>query len=61
MNRVFTDGLGDLGWILGWVVPKTQKMLLDAILLNTQHYKVRIQGKVDQSREWSSIFSYTLV
>ena len=29
-------------------------MVLDATLLNTQHYKVRIKGKVEQSREWSS-------
>ena len=29
-------------------------MVLDAALLNTQHYKVRIKGKVEQSREWSS-------
>ena len=26
-------------------------MVLDASLLNTQHYKVRIKGKVKQSRE----------
>ena len=26
-------------------------MVLDATLLNTQHYKVRIKGKVEQSRE----------
>ena len=30
---------------------KTQKMVLDASLLNTQHYKVRIKGKVEPSRE----------
>ena len=36
------------------VIPKTQKMVLDAALLNTQHYKVRIKGKLEQSREWSS-------
>ena len=36
-------------------------MVLDATLLNTQHYKVRIKGKVEQSREWSSALSYTLV
>ena len=29
-------------------------MLLDASLFNTQHYKVRIKGKVEQSREKSS-------
>ena len=32
---------------------KTQKMVLDAALLHTQHYKVRIKGKVEQSRERS--------
>ena len=30
-------------------------MVRDAALLNTQHYKVRIKGKVEQSREWSSV------
>ena len=30
---------------------KTQKMVLDASLFNTQHYKVQIKGKVEQSRE----------
>ena len=29
-------------------------MVLDTSLLNTQHYKVRIKGKVEQSREKSS-------
>ena len=29
-------------------------MVLDGALLNTQHYNVRIKGKVEQSREWSS-------
>ena len=33
---------------------RLKKMVLDTSLLNTQHYKVRIKGKVDQSREWSS-------
>ena len=36
-------------------------MVLDASLLNTQHYKVRIKGKVEQSRERSSALLYTLV
>ena len=36
-------------------------MVIDAALFNTQHYKVRIKGKVEQSREWSSILFYTLV
>ena len=50
-NRNFANGPGDLGSIPGWVIPKTQKMVLDASLLNTQHYKVPIKGKVEQSRE----------
>ena len=54
MVRVFTNGPGDLGSIPGRVIPKTQKMVLDATLLNTQHYKVRIEGKVELSREMSS-------
>ena len=49
--RVFANGPEDLGSIPGRVIPKTQKMVLDASLLNTQHYKVRIKGKVEQSRE----------
>ena len=32
---------------------------LDASLLNTQHYKVGIKGKVEQSRERSSVLPYT--
>ena len=55
MSRVFANGPGDLGSIPGRVIPKTQKMVLDSALLNTQHYKVRIKGKVEQSREWSSV------
>ena len=47
VNRVFTNGLGDWGSIAGRVIPKTQKMVLYAILLNTQHYKVRIKGNVE--------------
>ena len=47
---VFANGPGDLGSIPGRVIPKNQKMVLDASLLNTQHYKVRIKGKVEQSR-----------
>ena len=36
-------------------------MVLDASLLNTQQYKVRIKSKVEQSREWSSALPYTSV
>ena len=54
MSRVFANGPGDRGSILGRVIPKTQKMVRDATLLNTQYHKVRIKDKVEQSREWNS-------
>ena len=54
MVRVFANGPGDLGSISGQVMPKTQKMVLDASLLITQHYEVRIKGKVGRSWERSS-------
>ena len=37
-------------------MPKTQKMVLDASLHNTQHNKVCIKGKVEQPRKRSSAF-----
>ena len=40
MVRVFANGQGDWGSIPGWLIPKTQKMVLDATLLNTQHYDI---------------------
>ena len=61
MVTVFVNDPGDLGSIPGQVIPKTQKIVLDASLLNTQHYKVRIKGKVEQSRERSSALPYTSV
>ena len=59
--RVFVNGLGDLGSIPGHVIPKTFKMILHTLLLNTQQYKLRIEGKVGQSRERCSALPYTLV
>ena len=50
MSRVFANGLEDQGSHPGRVIPKTQKKVLSVALLNTQHYKVRIKGKVEQSR-----------
>ena len=35
------------------------EMVLDAAMLDTQNYKVRIKGKVEQSRKWSNALSYT--
>ena len=36
-------------------------MVLDAALLNTQPYKVRVKDEVEQSRERSSALPYTSV
>ena len=60
-GRVFATGLGDLRSIPGRVISKTRKMVLNASLLNTQQYKVRIKGKEEPSRERSSALPYTLV
>ena len=40
---------------------KTEKVVLDTSLLNTQHYKVRFKGKEEQSKERSSTLPYTSV
>ena len=61
VGRVLASGPGDLGPIPGRVIPKTLKMAHDTSLLNTQHYKVRIERKVEQSRERSSALLYTSV
>ena len=61
MSRVFANGPGDRVSIPGRVIPKTQKIELDAALLNMQYYKVRIKVKVEKSREWSSTVPYASV
>ena len=61
VGRVFANGPGDMGSIPGCIIPKTLKMVLDASLLNTQQYKVRIKGKVKQSRERIRALPYTSV
>ena len=55
MVRVFANGLGDLGSTPSQVIPKTQKMVLDAA------YKVWIKGKVEQFRERRSVRPYAFV
>ena len=40
-------GPGDRGSIPGRVITKNLKMVLDTSLLSTQHYRVRIKGKVE--------------
>ena len=61
LGRVFANGPGNLGSILGQVIPKTFKMVLDTSLLNTQQYKMSIKGKEEQSRKKSSALLYTSV
>ena len=53
--RVFTNGPGDRGLVPGRVIPKTQKMVLNAA------YKARIKGKVEQSRKRSSALPNALL
>ena len=60
VGRLFTNGPGDQGSILGQVILKTKKKwYLIPPLLNTQYYKVHINDKVEQSRERSSTLPYT--
>ena len=40
---------------------KEKEKVLDTSLLNTQHYKVRIKSKAEQSRERSSALPYTAI
>ena len=47
ISKVFVNDPGDRSSIPGLVIPKTQKMVLDSALLNTQHYKVRIKVEVE--------------
>ena len=54
VDRVLANGPGDRGSIPGRVISKTQKMVSDTSLFNTQHYKVRIKRKVEKSRERTS-------
>ena len=64
-DRVFANGPGDRGSIrFNLKSSHTKdilKMALDTCLLNTQHHKVRIKGKVEQYRERSNALLYTSV
>ena len=49
-------------WFNPWLShTKNSKIVLDTSLLNTQHYKACIKGKVEQSRKRSSPPPYTSV
>ena len=55
----FTEAVDSIHW--GKMEQILLALELDTTLLNTQHYKVRFKGKVEQSWEWSSALPYTLV
>ena len=58
--KVLANGPGDRVFNPRSIHTKDSKMLLVA-LLNTQHYKIKIKGKVEQYSERSSAVPYTLV
>ena len=45
---MFASSLGDSGSIASLVIPKTQKMVLGAALLDTKYYKEMVKGKLEQ-------------
>ena len=45
--RVLANGQEDLGSNPGILIEKTHELVLDAIFLKTQHYKLRIKGKLN--------------
>ena len=53
INLCHDRAIGQMGRVFanGRVIPKTQRMVLDASLFDTQHYKVKIKGKVEQFRD----------
>ena len=44
------------GSIAGWVIPMTLDMVLDASLLNSQHYKVEIKSMWSNPEKWVAPF-----
>ena len=56
-----TNWLNELSIREGRLIPKTQKIVVDDSLLNTDHNNVRIKGKVEQSSERSTTVLYTSV
>ena len=54
MVRVFANGPGDLGSIPGRVIPKTQKMVLDASLLTAITFTF---GQIPLGKVWNPLSS----
>ena len=54
MSRAFANGPGNQGSIPGREIPKTQKWYLVRPCLTLSITKVRMKGKLEQSRVWIS-------
>ena len=54
-SRGFAKGPGDRGSVPARVITKIQKLVRNAALFNTQ-YRLRIKGKVEQSKEKVALF-----
>ena len=61
MSRVFANGPVDRVSIPARVIAKTFKMVLGDTLLSSQHYKIRVKGKVEKSSVRSSSLPLTSV
>ena len=51
VGRAFANGPGDRVRSLVESYQRLKTMVFDVAMLNTQHYKVQIKGKVEQSKE----------
>ena len=61
ISRVLANSPGRPGFNSRSSHTKDSKNGSDAALLSTQHFTVRIKGKVEQSWKWSCALLYTLV
>ena len=51
MGKMFAIGPEGQASLPGWVIPKTQKMVLDTSMLNTEHYRYVSRVKWSNSGE----------
>ena len=58
---MFANDLEDWGHSQVESYQRLKNMVLDTSLINTQHYKVGIRGRVEQSKDRSNTLSYTSV
>ena len=58
---MFANDPWDWGSMPGRVMRKTQKMVLDASLLNTQHYTVQIKVKLSNPGKRITVTNFTYI